>query len=115
MYLIRQDDGEITIDDFTAIINDLQDAKNLKTKDVFLDSAEADYFYENDQTMIRLDKKQRLIEITGLGKASIRAVCEIQKRFAHPLRLFDMDYTFDINLDKAIDFEELKNKMDVEL
>jgi hypothetical protein len=113
LYLIRQDDGKITITEFLTIIGNLPGAENLKTQNVFRASAEADYFYENDQTIIRLDEDQQLIEITGVGKASIQAVYEIRNRYAHPLRVFDMDYTFDITLTGVTNIEELRRKMDV--
>jgi hypothetical protein len=93
LYLIRQDNGQIALADFEAIINNLPDAKNLKKKDVLLDSAEADYFYENDRTIIRLDKNQQLIEVTGLGKASIRAVRELHPT---PMKPEDIDPYFPI-------------------
>jgi len=111
LYLIRQDDGKIKIDEFSAIIGDMPGTKNLKTQNVFRAAAEADYFYENDRTIIRLSEDQELIAITGIGIASIQAAHEIQKRYAHPLRLFDMDYTFDITLTGVTNIEELRRRI----
>jgi hypothetical protein len=56
-----------------------------------------------------------MIEITGIGKASVHAVYEIQKRHPHPLRLFDMDYTFDIILTGVKDIDELLRRMNLPL
>lgn len=113
LYLIRQDDGKIAAADFLAIIGDFSGVQNIKTQNVFHASAKADYLYESDRTIIRLDEDQQVIEIAGVGRASIQAVYEIQKRYAHPLRLFDMDYSFDITLTGGMNIEELRRKMNM--
>lgn len=113
LYLVREDDGKITVAEFSAIIGDFPGVENLKTQNVFRASAEVDYFYEDDRTIIRLNEDQQLIAITGVGKASIHAVYEIQRRYAHSLRLFDMDYTFDIALNGVTDIEKLKRQMNM--
>ena len=113
LYLIRQDDGKITFTEFVAVINNLSGTRNLKTQNVFRAAAEVDYFYEDDCTIIRLNEDEQLISISGVGKSSIHAVNEIQKRYAHPLRLFDMDYTFDVLLNDITNIEELRRKIDI--
>lgn len=111
LYLIRQDNGKITSSEFLTILGDLPGAENIRKENVFRASAEADYFYEDDRTIIRLDEDQHLIAITGVGKASVHAAYDIQRRYNQPLRLFDMDYTFDIELAGVTSVQEVVTRM----
>jgi len=111
LYLVRQDDGEITIAEFSAIIGDLPGTRDLRTENLFRASADVHYFYEDDRTIIRLSEDQQMIAITGTGKASVRAIFEIQKRYAHPLRSFDMDYSYDITVTGVTSIEELRRRI----
>jgi len=113
LYLLRQDDGKIEIAEFIAIIGDFPGVRNLKTENLYHASVKADYFYEDDCTIIRLDGDQKIIAITGIGKASVQAVFEIQKRYAHALRSFDMDYSFDIIVTGVTSIEELRKRMNM--
>jgi len=54
---------------------------------------------------------QKTIEITGTGEASIRAAFEISKRYVHPLRMFDMDYSFDIKLNGIVSVAQLRERI----
>jgi len=113
LYLKRQDDGKIEIAEFLAIVGDFPGVRNLMTENVFRASVEANYIYEEDQTIIRLDENQKIIAVTGIGKASVQAVFKIQKRDAHTLRSFDMDYSFDIIVTGVTSVEELRKKMNI--
>lgn len=59
---------------------------------------ECEYTFDHEATIVRISDSEETITIEGLGLASINFALELQARFPEPLRMIDMDYSFDLRI-----------------
>lgn len=71
-----------------------------------------DVTYGGDRTLIRFGSDPSVINIAGMGKASIYAAIEIGKYLDGALRITNYGYEFDIRLDTCRSVAELNTKID---
>lgn len=70
---------------------------------------EAQYSSEldDDHVLVRLAGDRRMISITSVSDASLRAALTLQRNIRMPLRMMDDDYTFDLKLSGYTTVDEL--------
>jgi len=75
---------------------------------------EADYSEGDDFTMVDLSRKRDAISISGMTDAALSAALIVQRHLDIPLRIIDLDYSFDLPLQEFANVEELRAAIDVE-
>ena len=70
------------------------------------------YRTHSDQTIARLSKDRKTVEIAGTGIASQRIAWAIQERVRQPLHVIDTDYSFDIELWTCDCFEDFSTTVE---
>ena len=69
---------------------------------------EADYVESDDFTMVELSPERDTISISGITDAALRAALIVQGHLDVPLRIIDLDYSFDLSLEEFTNIEELR-------
>lgn len=75
---------------------------------------EVDYSEGDDFTMVDLSEKRDAISISGTTDAALSAALIIQRHLDVPLRIIDLDYSFDLPLQAFSTVDELRAAMDDE-
>lgn len=73
---------------------------------------EADYVEENDSTIVRLSGNLETMSLSGTSDAALRVALILQRRLQAPLRIIDLDYSFDLALEDFRTVEELRTAID---
>jgi hypothetical protein len=73
---------------------------------------EADYAEGDDFTMIELSSERDAISISGTTDAALSAALIIQRHLDIPLRIIDLDYSFDLPLQEFTNVEQLRAAME---
>jgi len=77
------------------------------------DRFSASFDYQGDSTIVRLSEDHQRISVAGSGPASTRlAVLVAQALASLSLRLFDLDYSFDIPLDTGTSEQALRDQLE---
>jgi hypothetical protein len=72
---------------------------------------EADYVENKDFTVVEVSGNRATISISGTTDAALRAALILQSRLDAPLRIIDLDYSFDLELRNFANIEELRTAM----
>jgi hypothetical protein len=75
---------------------------------------EADFLEGDDFTMVELSPEGDTISISGTTDAALSAALIVQRHLAVPLRIIDLDYSFDLSLHEFSNVEELRAAIDAE-
>jgi hypothetical protein len=75
---------------------------------------EADYVEGDDFTMVELSPERDTISISGTTDAALSAALIVQRHLDVPLRIIDLDYSFDLSLQEFSNIEELRAAIDEE-
>jgi hypothetical protein len=75
---------------------------------------EADYAEGDDFTMVDLSPEREAISISGTTDAALSAALIIQRHLGVPLRIIDLDYSFDLLVQDFANIEELRAAIDEE-
>lgn len=69
---------------------------------------EADYIEGQDSTIVGLSGNRETISLSGTSDAPLRAALILQRHLRGPLRIIDLDYSFDLALGDFTGIEELR-------
>ena len=75
---------------------------------------EADYVEGDDFTMVELSPERDTISISGTTDAALKAALIVQRHLDVPVRIIDLDYSFDLSLEEFTNIEELRAAIDEE-
>ena len=75
---------------------------------------EADYVDGDDFTMVELSPERDTISISGTTDAALKAALIVQRHLDVPVRIIDLDYSFDLSLEEFTNIEELRAAIDEE-
>ena len=73
---------------------------------------EADYADGNDFTMVELSPEGDAISISGTTDAALNAALIVQRHLQIPLRIIDLDYSFDLSLQEFTSVEQLRDAIE---
>ncbi len=73
---------------------------------------EANYVEDDDFTLVDLSVECDTISISGTTNAALRAALILQRHLDAPLRIIDLDYSFDLVLRNFSNVEELRAAID---
>ena len=73
---------------------------------------EADYVDGDDFTMVELSPERDTISISGITDAALGAALIVQQHLGVPLRIIDLDYSFDLSLEEFASIEELRHAIE---
>ena len=96
---------------FMVWLENLQGVSRIDKGSTIGSCIEAFYHYLDDSTIIRLSEDGKTITISGTGVASMRLAFELQSSWANSLRLFDIDYSVDLNLKDYQAFDSLQRRL----
>lgn len=111
LLLFIGENEKFALNQISSILPVIPGIHNLKEGNFVCSILECEFAYENDFTLIRLSDDLETISISGAGDASLKIALEIQKRYPKPIRLIDLDYSFDLVLEKIGSVSELRQKM----
>ena len=72
---------------------------------------EVDYYDEIGTSIIRLNGEADTISFTWHSDSAVAAALAIQKQYGEPMRMIDMDYSFDIVLSESSTIDSIKEIM----
>lgn len=75
---------------------------------------EADYAEGDDFTMVDLSPERNAISISGMTDAALSVALIVQRQLGIPLRIIDLDYSFDLPLQDFATLEQLRAAIDEE-
>lgn len=108
LFITRQNLEPFEENETLERLQSIPDLYNTSTSTIG-DRFSASFDHGSDSTIVRLSKDLQQISISGVGPASKKLILMVTKVLEEQhLRLFDMDYSFDVEIDKSTTDEELR-------
>lgn len=104
LLLFRDDDTSISPEAFETLLQTAQGFSEIRRHTPAGTLVEAQYTLGDDFTTVRLNSTGKAISISSTSSAALEAAIVIQRGLPFPLRIINMSYSFDLNLQ---DYENL--------
>jgi len=85
--------------------------QNIRREDLIGSAIEADFVDVNDWTLVNVSDKLDVISFSGTTDASLSAALILQECHKGPMRLFDTNYSFDIDIKNFSTIDALRTAM----
>ena len=112
LLLINSDTQPFSVDAIQHIFQSVREFVEVRYDTPVGTPIEADYVEGQDFTMVDLSPDYKAISISGTTDAALRAALIMQRHLGVPLRIIDLDYSFDLLLRDFSNVDELRAAID---
>jgi hypothetical protein len=111
LMILRGDELKFDADLIAKTLAGMPGVSDIRRGDLIGSIIECEYTYRYSSTIVRLESDRDFISTDGVGDDSLRFALELQSRLNMPLRAYDDEYNFDINLSAVKTVEDFRGKM----
>jgi hypothetical protein len=112
LLLLNIEYQEFDVQAIHHIFQSVNEFRDIRFNEPGGNAVEADYLEGDDSTIVGLSGGRRNIALSGTTDAALRAAIILQQHLDVPLRIIDLDYSFDLLLRDYPTVEELRAAMD---
>jgi hypothetical protein len=109
LFLFNVDNRPFVVDSIRNIFESVSGFKDMRRDGLVGSVIEADYVEGQDWTIVRLNDKLTAISLSGSTDAAFHAALIVQTHYPEPLRITDMDYSFDLILKGFTSIDKLRS------
>ena len=112
LLLIHEDRRPFSLAQLKHIFRSVRGFHSIRSDGPGGELIQAEFDAEDDSTIVQLSDDLESVALTGASGAALRAALLIQHYYGRPLRIFDLDYSFDLRLIDFRTVEELDAAID---
>jgi hypothetical protein len=112
LLLLNIEYQEFDVQAIHHIFQSVNEFRDVRINEPVGNALEADFVEGDDSTIVRLSGCRGRISLSGTTDAALRAAIILQQHLDVPLRIIDLDYSFDLLLRDYPTVEELRVAMD---
>ncbi len=93
-------------------LSGIEGVRDLRAEGVVAADADCRFVNLGEATLVHLSRDLSRVSVSGLGDSSLKFAIEFQSAMPLPLRAFDLDYSFDLDLMSISSVEVFRELVD---